>query len=103
MVFQSAVMIAPVEETTMLSGNTDIPRDSSIVEALLFAQEFIIAAAQQLSACLGECGLRQGVVQSSRFCAAIDYDSEGKLDRCVISPEEMSIQTIHAMLEEVEP
>ncbi|MFZ4765053.1 MAG: hypothetical protein ACOYMN_08865 [Roseimicrobium sp.] len=91
-------MICPVDETVVFDADHSASPGDAVVACFLEVEQFVDQGAQLVARCLGEDQLRTGLVQGSRFCCAVSYDSEGGLLRGLVSPEEMSIHMALGML-----
>jgi hypothetical protein len=95
-------MIAPVDETTVFKATDNATQSQAVLDALIFADDFITTGAKALGRFLGETTLEVGLMQGSRFCAAVSYTSKKQLDHCLISPEEMTVHMVCSLLAETE-
>lgn len=91
-------MICPTDETVIFDAHENASPGDAVVECFLTAEQFVDQGASALAKCLGEGPRTAGMIQGSRFCCAMTYDSKGLLTKALISPEEMTVNMALEML-----
>jgi hypothetical protein len=91
-------MNCPTDETVIFDAHQAASPGDAIVECFLTAEQFVDQCAHALGKSLGETSLSAGMIQGSRFCCAVTYDTQGLPMRALLSPEEMTVNMALEML-----
>ena len=93
-----SLMTCPVDETVIFDAHEEASPGDAVVECFLTAEQFVDQCSLALGKCIGEESLSAGLIQGSRFCCAVTYDSKGLPMKALISPEEMTVNMALEML-----
>jgi hypothetical protein len=84
-------MTSPVDQTVIVPL-TDLQQlNDSLRLAFVEVDRFVSQSAELLSECLDGGRVERAMIQGSRFCAMVDYDSKGMLQRGLMTSEELTV------------
>jgi hypothetical protein len=95
-------MIANIDQTIVCRLGEVRPAREEVARSLAQADDFLRQGGALLAECLDAGQMRRGMVQSSSFCALLEYDRAGIATRGLLSPEELTVSMANKLLQEAQ-